>query len=223
MYHAKNIILDFDGTIFRVFANHKLDNLISRFCDLTSPYDLGFTEQNDSFDIFKLIERAELDRKSKKALLHQIGEWLVEEEIAALDSGILIDGFLDFLDFAFNNEKNIAIASNNSKECIEKFLERFAPDIYQNSPFSLIGREEQHPERMKPSTYMLEELCKINDWSVSDTVYIGDHPRDYECAKAFGCRFIGMAPTPSKKERLIKYEPSVVAVNDFFELIRLLA
>ncbi|MBR5272714.1 MAG: HAD family hydrolase, partial [Clostridia bacterium] len=149
--------------------------------------------------------------------------WFVEEEIKAIDSGIIIDGFTDFLDFASKNGKNIAIASNNSIDCIGVFLGKLGSEANKKYQIPVIGRDAQHPERMKPSTYMLEKVCQTNNWSRRDTLYVGDHPRDYECAMNFGCRFIGMTPTSAKKERLTKYNTTIITVDDFFGFIKLLA
>ena len=222
MHYARNIILDFDGTIFQLFVNHNLNSLISKICEFIKEYDINFNEKNDAFDIFERINVSDISEELKSILLRQIQIWFIEEEIKALNSGILIDGFEDFIQCAFKNNKKVAVASNNSKECIEKFLEKFEFGKNKKYYIPIVGRDGQHPGKMKPDPYMLEAICKNNSWSECDTVYVGDHPRDYECAMRFGCDFIGMTPTEIKKERLIKYAPSITTVDNFFELIKII-
>ncbi|MBP3309143.1 MAG: HAD hydrolase-like protein [Clostridia bacterium] len=222
MYNEPNIILDFDGTIFKLFENHSLDRLIKRLYNLTNVYNIGFTEQNDAFDAFALIRNSDLSDDIKRDLLVKAHMWATEEELEALKTGVLVDGFFEFLKTAPALGKKIAIATNNSPECIERFFESLAPNIITEYNIPVIGREALHTERMKPSPYMLRHLCETNGWDAADTLYIGDHPRDWECAVSFGCRFIGMASAKEKRDRFLACDASMKLVSDYRELVSLL-
>ena len=218
MYSAKKIVLDFDGTIFRVFTNYDLKKVARKIYGLLSDYQTTFRTDSDAFDAFGSIMNADLPAAKKRQLLRQVDEWLIEAEMEALDSGILIDGFWEFVEAAKKKKIDIAIVSNNSAACIKEFLYR------SNTEYTIpvLGRIGVHPERMKPDSYMMEEMSRILKCSNDEIIYVGDNHRDYECALRFRCQFIGMTPTPAKKERLHKKAPNITTVDDFFELMQML-
>ena len=82
----------------------------------------------------------------------------------------------------------------------------------------IIGRIPNRPDLMKPNTYMLEESIKRLNCNKEEVIFIGDNSRDGECAYKFGCEFIALTPTKSKKERMLKKFPNINLVNDFYEL-----
>ena len=211
----KAIILDFDGTIFRLFTNTNLNNTVLELHNYLSQYDIDFSLDNDAFDAFKIA--FECNNPKKEEILLEVNKIITNVEIESIDKGILINGFFEFIDYVYNNDFKLIIASNNSKECILKFLSK-----HNLEKIDIIGRIPNRPDLMKPNTYMLEESIKRLECSKEDVVFIGDNSRDGECAFEFGCDFIALTPTKSKKERMLKKYPNVMLVNDFFELIELL-
>lgn len=218
MHSSKKIVLDFDGTIFRVFTNYNLDNLVKKIYTLVKDYQISFDDNSDAFDVFGSIEESNLSDETKHMLLKTVDKWLIEAEKEALNTGVLVKGFFEFVEISRKRNVDIAIVSNNSAECIEKFL--------SNSPidFSIpvLGRIGTKPQNMKPNIYMLKEMSKILNCSNEDIIFIGDNYRDYECATSFGCQFIGMTPTLSKKDKLCSKVKNIEIVNDFCELSSLL-
>lgn len=214
MYSSKKIVLDFDGTIFRVFTNYDLHKLVEKIFDLLKGIQTDFTMDSDAFDAFNCVMNSELSENAKKELLYQIDNWLKEAELEALSSGIPIDGFFEFLDAAKKRSIDIAIVSNNSAECISAFFDYYNIDI----SIPIIGRNGVRPETMKPNTYMLEKMSRVLKCSNTEIIYVGDNYRDYECAVSFGCQFIGMTPTSAKKERLCQKVSNITTVDDFYEL-----
>jgi phosphoglycolate phosphatase-like HAD superfamily hydrolase len=214
MYSSKKIVLDFDGTIFRVFTNYDLHKLVEKIFVLLQGAQIEFTKDNDAFDAFDCVMNSKLPENTRKELLSQIDNWLKEAELEALPSGILIEGFAEFLKIAKKLSIDIAIVSNNSAECISSFLNYY--DIRASIP--IIGRNGLHPETMKPNTYMLEKMSRILKCENTEIIYVGDNYRDYQCATSFGCQFIGMTPTSVKKERLCQKAPNIMTVENFYEL-----
>ena len=68
-------------------------------------------------------------------------------------------------------------------------------------------------------TFMLEKMCELLSLSNKEICFVGDSVRDYDCAFKFGCRFIGMAPTVGKKEKLQNSIGESVIVENYIELI----
>ena len=219
MYRRK-IVLDFDGTICRLFANYDLNAATERVSALMKGYDIDFPVTLDPFDAFKYaLEFAKPHQKQE--LLLSLDEIITEAETEALGSRVIIEGFYDFLDFAKSENICIGIASNNSERCISAFLNRYCDDI----SIPIAGRNPLHPELMKPDAYILEKICNKMECSNKDVVFIGDNIRDYECAKNYDTDFIALTPTSKKYERIVENGLDINRINvvkDFFELIDLL-
>lgn len=207
----KGIILDFDGTIFRLFANTNLNNTVIELHNYLSKNNIDFSLENDAFDAFKIA--FECNNPNKEEILFEVNKIITNIELEAIDNGILINGFFEFIDYLYNNNLKLIIASNNSKECILKFLSKYNLD-----KIDIIGRVPNRPDLMKPNTYMLEESIKRLNCNKEEVIFIGDNSRDGECAYKFGCEFIALTPTKSKKERMLNKFPNINLVNDFYEL-----
>ena len=52
----KVVILDFDGTICRLFANSDLNGLILKLQDVISKYGIKTKKLSDCFEVFEVIE-----------------------------------------------------------------------------------------------------------------------------------------------------------------------
>lgn len=214
MYSSKKIVLDFDGTIFRLFTNYNLQTLVDRIYELLKDYPTAFQKNSDVFDAFFDVLQANISKNEKIALLKQIDSWLIAAETEALKTGIPVNGFFEFLKLAKKSGTSVSIVSNNSVDCIKNFFDLFKVQL----DIPVLGRAGTHPELMKPNTFMLEEISRMLNCDKDDVIFIGDNYRDYECASNFGCHFIGMTPTASKKERLCEKVGDLTTVNNFFEL-----
>ena len=219
MYNRK-IVLDFDGTICRLFANYDLNAVNERVGVLMKDFDIDFPVTLDLFDSFNYVSEFAKPHQ-KQELLLSLDEIITEVETEALESGIIIAGFYEFLDFAKSENICIGIASNNSEKCIREFLNKYCDYI----DIPVAGRDPLHPELMKPDSYILEKICNKMECTNKDVVFIGDNIRDYECAKKYDTDFIALTPTSKKYERIVENGLDVNRINivkDFFELIALL-
>ena len=220
MYRRK-IVLDFDGTVIRLFANCTLVTASHRIHGLLAENGVNFDTGRDVFDAFSCVLEAGLRAEDRERLLNEVDAIITEEELSALESGIVIDGFRDFLRRAKEENIAVGIASNNSAECIRHFLDTHA----EGFDIPVVGREALHPELMKPHPHSLEQICAFLDCTADGIVFIGDNIRDYRCAENFGAEFIALTPTTAKRERIIANgldTDRVKIVTDFTELIKLL-
>lgn len=213
--HYRSVVLDFDGTIFRLFWNYDLNKTKQALISLLNVYEVGFDVQNDAFEVFGKIYDSELDKEIKSDLLEKANEIIKCAEIEALSTGVLIDGFTEFLGWIDSSKYSIAVATNNSEGCVREFFSRY----YNRTDCIVVGRDCQRPDLMKPHTYMLEKMCELLKLSCNEICFVGDSLRDYDCAFEFGCRFVGMASTSRKKEKLQKSIGESMIVENYKELI----
>ncbi len=214
MHRSKKIVLDFDGTIFRLFTNYDLSRVVSVIYGILKKYEIGFTLDSDAFDSFFAIYNSDLEPSVKIELLETVNGIIANAEIDALETGIQVDGFFDFIKYCKENDIALSVASNNSPECIEAFFDKYCNGLRM----PIVGRNGAHPELMKPNTFMLAEMCKILSCNKDDIIFVGDNVRDYECASAFSCEFIGLTPTEKKKSRMLSKVSGIEIVRDFYEL-----
>ena len=219
MYSSvKAIILDFDGTIFRVFTEaYDISTTTQAINELLEKYGIEFSPESDIFDSFYAVTFSANDEKTKEKVLQQVDNLVTTAEIEALSTGILTEGFDNFLKEAEKHRKVLAVVSNNSEKCINRFL---SDNKIKKMP--VLGRIGTHPELMKPHVYLLETMCADLGLTKDEVVFIGDNPRDYLCAKNFGCGFIALTPTEKKKNRFVKSLPKVPLVEDFYGLNKIL-
>lgn len=213
--HYKAIVLDFDGTICRLFCNYNLNATKVELINLLSAYSVDFNMQNDAFDVFELIYNSDLGSIDKKNLLEKANEIIKHAEIDALSTGAEIAGFSDYLKWIEQNGFSLAIATNNSEECVKEFLNRY----YKITDCIVVGRNCQRPDLLKPHPYMLERMCELLNLSKKEICFIGDSIRDYSCAQKFGCDFIGLTPTQKKKEKLQALNGNFMIIDNYSELI----
>ena len=87
----------------------------------------------------------------------------------------------------------------------------------------MVGRVANHPEYLKPNPWSVLEVAKKMECEANEIIFVGDAPRDYECAKVVPCDFIGIAYSDIKKLKLQALTPAIdVIVKDYKELINIL-
>lgn len=211
----KAIILDFDGTIVRLFEKYDLDKTKEKLRSSLCQYGVDFSMSQDCFEIFNSISTQLaccIDRKN--AALELANEIIVSAECEAIYTGIEVNGFLRFLSECKRNGMLIGIASNNSVDCIVHYLEQKGVSL----DIPIAGRDVFHVERMKPNPSTIIQIMHSLDVNIDDTLFVGDTVTDYLCAKQLGMRFIGMVPTDRKRYRLKNECSGVQLVQDFDEL-----
>lgn len=74
---------------------------------------------------------------------------------------------------------------------------------------------------MKPISWTLNVTMKKMNCNIEDDIFEGDTARDYYCSKEMGCRFIGMAPTEKKRNRLSQFLTEESIVANYYDLCEL--
>ena len=113
------------------------------------------------------------------------------------------------------NNLKVGIATNNSEECVRKYLS--IKGLHKNIPIR--GRQPIHPEYMKPNLWSVKEVLAEMKSTSKETVFVGDGINDYICAKKLSMRFIGMGSTNRKKSRLEMINDEIVVVENYYDII----
>ncbi len=219
MLMIKAVVLDFDGTMCRLFENYDLHDLKSKLQAELLKYNISLDGFDDCFDAFRLADRQLPSRHQRQAALSDINRIVMNAECKAVNTGVDIDGLPLFIDLCKERGIELGIATNNSKECIEIFLE--SRGMAREIP--IIGRDIYHLERMKPDPWTLNRVMEILGVNRENVLFLGDHPTDYQCAVAAGVHFIGLAATARKKKRFQQKQSAVRLKENYYEMIEYLS
>lgn len=211
----KVVILDFDGTICRLFANYDLNGLILKLQDVISKYGIKTKKLRDCFEVFEVIEECIKMENIRLLALAEVDKIITDAECEAVENGIDVVGVEEFISYCSVNNISIGIATNNSKLCIEKYLR--VKNIVGTIP--IVARDVCHLDRMKPSPWMMNEIKRIFEIDSVDMLFIGDNPSDYQCACAAGVNFIGITVTEKKRQRFQQIQQKVLLKNSYAEII----
>lgn len=211
------VILDFDGTMCRLFEGYELSKVSNRLHDEMNFINIAFSEDEDCFEVFRAITRQthERDKLREQAYLiaHKI---IMEAECEAVDTGLNVTGIIEFVNYLSQNEIRVGIATNNSEECVRKYLEKKG----LSKGITIVGRQALHPEYMKPDSWSLTSVLKKMGSSFNETLFIGDSLNDFCCAQNCKVNFVGMASTDKKKKRLQSIEDNIDIVENYFDILR---
>lgn len=213
----KTVILDFDGTMCRLFEGYELKKVSNRLHNEMKIMDIDFPKDEDCFEVFRAITqqtcRGSQLRNQAYLIAHEI---IMEAECEAVDTGLDVVGVTEFINSMQQHNVKIGIATNNSEECVKKYLKN--KGISKMIP--IVGRQAFQPEYMKPNSWSLTTILKIIGSNYNETIFIGDSLNDYSCAKKCEVYFIGMASTEKKKKRLQAIEDNIEIVDNYFRLLK---
>ena len=213
------LIFDFDGTMCRLFKNYNLNNVVLSLRDKMKDHGIEFSTENDAFDIFsEVIKQTDVGSATREKALIDADQILTAAEIEAINTGELVNGVEVVIPFLKKAGFSIGVATNNSVRCVEIFMQKNCPSTI----IPIVGRVGVKPELMKPNAWSVLEVLKEMNHMPGNTIFVGDTQRDYYSAISAKCEFIGMAPTDSKRQRLLQVLPECSIVSDFNELLTLL-
>ncbi|MFY1651320.1 HAD family hydrolase [Solwaraspora sp. WMMB762] len=195
---ARFLLLDFDGPVCKVFANHPAPQVAATLRRLL--VDQGVTVPPDLLDdpdpLAVLRWSATLDRPT---ILRQVDDALRAAELDAVAVAEPTPYAREVIVTAHRAQHGIAIVSNNSADAINRYLIAQQLDAYIKP---VIGRPHAGPAGMKPNPApVLAAICELHAHP-EDCVLIGDSPTDIEAAQAVGVPTIGYANKPRKYHRL---------------------
>lgn len=210
------LVFDFDGTMCRLFKNYNLKQVVEELHDRMKRFGYDFPLDRDAFDIFEFINSQKILNKWQKVRLYEeMNGVLVSAEMEAVKSCELVNGVSEVIPSLKKSGYKVGVATNNSSECVSIFLNLYCSSDVE---IPIVGRVGSNPELMKPQKWSLVEVLKKMNCDIENALFFGDTQRDYECAMNAGCKFIGIAPTAKKMQRLRNIKPEIDIISDFYEL-----
>lgn len=221
MHHRRlknrsGVILDFDGTMGFLFRDYDLSKTAGLMRDAMKKYGVKFDIGLDVFDVFgEISSQLPNDREKRISAYTAADEILTDAESEAVETCEPINGVAEALHSLNDNGYKIGISTNNSAECVNKFLQRIS--FYADIP--IVGRNGKNPELMKPDPWSVTEAAKLMNVPLEKLIFVGDTERDYLTSVNAGCGFIGLAATEKKMSRLLKIIDKEHIAADYHELL----
>lgn len=187
---------DFDGTLVDFFdydAIKELSGILNTVLDLIG-YDIFYDNPFDLFD--RIIEDDTFVSEKKEYLLKSIHKTISEYESSLINEATFIDGARETILKLYHKGVDIGVVTNNDEQVVKRFL-----DYKTGVQIPVFGRKEASLYYMKPNPYLLIQFSDYFKCSISDITFIGDSPKDYECAKSINCLFIPLAIRTNKREQ----------------------
>lgn len=195
---ARFLLLDFDGPVCKVFANHPAPQVAAGLrrllVDLGVALPPGLLDEPDPLAVLRWS--ATLNRP---AIVRRIDDALRTAELDAVTIAEPTPYAREVIVAAHHARLGIAIVSNNSADAVNRYLIAQQLDAYINP---VIGRPHADPAGMKPNPApVISAICELRAHP-EDCVLIGDSPTDIEAAQAVGAPTIGYANKPRKYHSL---------------------
>lgn len=213
----KAIVLDFDGTICRLFENYDLQAVSNHLRDSLVKYGVNFEETQDCFNVFDVIKSQVTDSEQRKQAMIAADEILQFAECQAVNTAVEISGIKEFLDYCKRNQILFGVATNNSPQCIRQYLKMRELNIY----IPVYGRNPLCLEYLKPNPWSLNNVIKDLGVSKEQVLFLGDNPTDLECSLSAGVDFIAIASTEKKKKRFERAKLTCEILENYYELLKL--
>ena len=215
----KAIIFDLDGTLINsAIPFKKMKSRIIRYLE-----DAGVTPGllNDEMLNFEITSKAVDDLKGKgfpphyiERALNEMSNIMNEVELESSDDASLIPRVPETLEALKKRGLKIGLMTRSCREYAERILEKFGIRKYFDV---IIARDEV--EDPKPSPSHAIKLLELLNVPAEETLFVGDHWSDAECAKRAGLKFIYFRREENKPHR---EEPNILKIRNIKEILRII-
>jgi HAD superfamily hydrolase (TIGR01509 family) len=195
------IMLDFDGPICRIFAHYAAPDIAEELRRLVATRGLPLTHDllstDDPLQVLRLVGSA-----GSLALTREVATALRDAEVIATETAEPTPGVADVLDAAEATGRALAVVSNNSREAITAYLDRYGI----SSRFAaLVARQlDESPALMKPDPHLLRRALAEAQVGPRQAVIVGDSVTDVLAAKAASVPSIGFRPDEADLADLVQ-------------------
>jgi len=204
---ARTVLLDFDGPVCQIFAGLTDEQAAQRLRPIIRQVIGQSADLPPELGPHELLEYA---GRHSAELAHQVDAALRTAEVEAANSAAPTPGATDFLRACHHTGRAVAIVSNNASEAVKTYLrEHDLCDLIT----SVVGRDHDQPERMKPDPYIVERALDTLNAEPHSTVMVGDSVTDVIAGHAAGTLVIGYANKPGKSAALAAAQADAIARN----------
>ncbi|WP_432752713.1 HAD family hydrolase [Streptomyces sp. JL2001] len=194
--NARVILLDFDGPVCDVFAGLPAPEVAKQLTALLSVQDASAGTRAAATD--DPIEVLRIAHEANAEVGQQVEEALTAAEVEAVAvAGPPTRGSVAALQAARSSGRAVVVVSNNSADCVERFLELHGLEEYVAK---VVGRPSGQPHLMKPNPFPLITAAEQVHMDVTNCTLIGDSLTDIEAAHAAGTTVIAYANKPHKAD-----------------------
>ncbi|MFB7261071.1 HAD family hydrolase [Streptomyces nojiriensis] len=206
---SQAILFDFDGPICDVFSHLPAPSVAAELASLLAALAPALEDSARTTDDPMKVHR--LSWEGGSAALAAVEAALTAAEIRAVKvAGAPTKGAVESLHAANEAGRRVAVVSNNSAECVRKYLSLHG---IAGVVDEVIGRPALRPDLMKPSPHPLLTAAAAFSIPPGFTVLIGDSVSDIEAAHAAGARSLGYANKPRKQVALEQAGADVVVLS----------
>ncbi|WP_329119930.1 HAD family hydrolase [Streptomyces sp. NBC_01353] len=211
--NARVIFFDFDGPVCDVFAGLPAHKVAKQLTALLSSQDpaagVKASETDDPIEVLRIAHEANAE------LGQQVEQALTAAEVEAVAvAGPPTAGAAEALRAAHASGRAVAVVSNNSAECVQRFVELHGLGDYVAK---IVGRPTGQPHLMKPNPFPLITAAERMHMDVTNCTLIGDSLTDIQAAHAAGTTVIGYANKPHKADLFA--EAQADAITDDMQAI----
>ncbi|MFJ5633896.1 HAD family hydrolase [Streptomyces goshikiensis] len=192
--HARVIFFDFDGPVCDVFAGLPAPEVAKQLTTLLSTQHEAAgakaAETDDPIEVLRIAHEADA------AVGQVVEQALTAAEVEAVAvAGPPTPGAVEALQAARSSGRAVVVVSNNSADCVQRFMELHGLGEYVAR---IVGRPSGEPHLMKPNPYPLIMAAEQVHVDVTLCTLIGDSLTDIQAAHAAGATVIGYANKPHK-------------------------
>ncbi|MFB7370250.1 HAD family hydrolase [Streptomyces sp. NPDC056222] len=211
--NARVIFFDFDGPVCDVFAGLPAHEVAKQLTALLSSQDAAAgakaAETDDPIEVLRIAHEASAD------VAQEVERALTAAEVEAVAvAGPPTPGAVEALRAAHASGRAVAVVSNNSAECVQRFVELHGLGDYVPK---IVGRPTGQPNLMKPNPFPLITAAERMHMDVTNCTLIGDSLTDIQAAHAAGTTVIGYANKPHKADLFA--EAQADAITDDMQAI----
>lgn len=186
---TKLVLFDLDGTLVDTSPDFilSLNNVLAR--NNRKPIEDSLIRRHVSDGSAKLTEIGFNLPRNHYLFDGYRQELLDEYKNNLTTSSKIFDGIKELLDFLKSNEISFGIVTNKPLEYARPVIENFME--LDNSEILVCP---DHVNKIKPDPEGILQACSKLRINPSETIYIGDHPKDLEAGisagtKTIGCRY----------------------------------
>ncbi|WP_246278589.1 HAD family hydrolase [Phytohabitans rumicis] len=194
--HKRYLLLDFDGPVCRVFANHPASTVAAELRQLLADEGVSLPEaiiaESDPLEILRYSATA-----GRPGVTRRIEDALRAAELVAVGGAEPTPYAGEVIGAAHR----VAIVSNNSAEAVRAYLTAHG---LAGSVHAVIGRPYAEPARMKPNPWPVLAALRELGAQPEECVLVGDSTTDIDAAHAARVPAIGYANKPGKRARLAR-------------------
>ena len=137
-----------------------------------------------------------------------------EVELESLDEASIISGVPETLKALRERGLKIGLMTRSCREYAEKILEKFNLRKYFDV---VIARDDV--ENPKPDPAHAMRILDLLDVSADETLFIGDHWSDMECAKRSGLKFVLFSLKEDNMQLSISDVPKIREMKSVLKII----